>query len=135
MLLLTVISLAPAIMMMTTSFVRIVVVLGVLRQRWHKPTPAVASHHHAALHDDRHHDAHVTAVRSGDRAVYQSGRRSHARTNLDRRALPLRKFMSDQIVRTGNDDDVRLFLDYLPPPTVTESGETPNYVSYGRERR
>jgi len=28
---------------------------------------------------------------------------------------PIREFMSEQIVRARNGDDVRLFLDYLPP--------------------
>lgn len=136
MLLLTVISLAPAIMMMTTSFIRIVVVLGVLRQ---------------ALGTQQLPPSQVITTLSlfmtivimtptwtqvYDQAIAPYTSQAPGAT-LERTwtegVKPLRKFMADQIVRTGNDDDVRLFLDYLPPPSGSESGEEPHYVYYGAE--
>ncbi len=136
MLLLTVISLAPAIMMMTTSFIRIVVVLGILRQ---------------ALGTQQLPPSQVITTLSlfmtivimtptwsavYDQAIAPYTSQSPGAT-LERTwtegVKPLRKFMSDQIVRTGNDDDVKLFLDYLPPPSGSESDEPPHYVYYNAE--
>ncbi|RIK78990.1 MAG: flagellar biosynthetic protein FliP [Planctomycetota bacterium] len=136
MLLLTVISLAPAIMMMTTSFVRIVVVLGVLRQALGTnqlpPSQVITT---LALFMT------IVVMTPTWTAVYENAISPYTSqaegATLERTwtegVKPLRKFMSDQIVRTGNDDDVRLFLDYLPPPPATESGETPRYVYYGAQ--
>lgn len=135
MLLLTVISLAPAIMMMTTSFVRIVVVLGVLRQALGTnqlpPSQVITT---LSLFMT------IVVMTPTWTAVYENAISPYTSqaegATLERTwtegVKPLRKFMSDQIVRTGNDDDVRLFLDYLPPPT-TASGETPRYVYYGAQ--
>ncbi len=136
MILLTVLSLAPAIMMMTTSFVRIVVVLGVLRQalgtQQLPPSQVITT---LALF--------MTIVimtptwtEVYDNAIAPYTNREPGATlehTWTEGAKPLRKFMADQIVRTGNDDDVRLFLDYLPPPPATQSGESPHYVYYGAE--
>jgi flagellar biosynthetic protein FliP len=38
--------------------------------------------------------------------------------------------MAHQIQRTQNDDDVYLFLQYLPPEVDPATGEAPNYVYY-----
>jgi flagellar biosynthesis protein FliP len=48
-----------------------------------------------------------------------------------RSVAPMRKFMARQIQRTGNDDDVYLFLRYMPQENDTASGSTPpSYVYY-----
>jgi flagellar biosynthetic protein FliP len=134
MLLLTVISLAPAIMMMTTSFVRIVVVLGVLRQALGTQSlpPSQVITTLALFMTIVIMTPTWTAVYDNAIAPYTSQEEGATLERTWTEGMkPLRKFMSDQIVRTGNDDDVRLFLDYLPPPPTTESGATPKYVYYG----
>ena len=39
--------------------------------------------------------------------------------------------MATQIQRTKNDDDVYLFMRYMPADADSENGESPNYVYYG----
>jgi flagellar biosynthetic protein FliP len=134
MILLTVISLAPAIMLMTTSFIRIVVVLGLLRQalgtQQLPPSQVITT---LAMF--------MTIVvmlptwkQVYDQAIAPYTSRAEGAT-LDRTwtegIKPIRKFMSDQIARTGNDDDVRLFLDYLPAEIDPVTGQPPHYVYYG----
>jgi flagellar biosynthetic protein FliP len=118
MLLLTVISLAPAILLMTTCFVRIIVVLGLLRQalgtQQLPPSQVITS---IALfltlllmtpvwkkvYDDA--IAPYSQHKIGLEAAWQAG------------VQPIRRFMSEQIERTNNTDDVRLFYRYLPANT------------------
>lgn len=117
MLLMTVISLAPAILLMTTSFVRIVVVLGLLRQalgaQQLPPSQVITS---IALFMTLLIMAPVWTQ------VYDQGIRPYTNRELsldaawDAGVKPIRRFMADQIVRTENDDDVHLFLRYLPDP-------------------
>ncbi len=115
MLLLTVLSLAPAVLLMTTCFVRIIVVLGLLRQAIGTQqlppsqvitamslfltllimTPAWKQVYDEAVVPYTNHQI------TGEQA-WQAG------------VQPLRRFMSLQIERTGNSDDVHLFLAYLP---------------------
>ncbi len=46
----------------------------------------------------------------------------------------MRDFMADQINRTGNDDDVYLFLSYLPGTDIDpETGEAPHWDYYDPE--
>jgi len=127
MLLLTVVSLAPAILLMTTGFVRIIVVLGLLRQalgtQQLPPSQVVTS---IALFMTLLLMAPVWSE------SYEKGIRPYTNSEIglndafDRSVAPVRKFMAHQIKRTNNDDDVYLFLRYLPQPT----GTTPNYVLY-----
>jgi flagellar biosynthetic protein FliP len=115
MLLMTVISLAPAILLMTTSFIRIVVVLGLLRQalgtQQLPPSQVITS---IALFMTL---LIMTPVWT---QVYDQGIRPYTSQQLsldaawDAGLKPVRRFMADQIVRTENDDDVHLFLRYLP---------------------
>ena len=81
MLLLTVLSLAPAILLMTTSFVRIIVVLGLLRQALGTQQLAAEPGHHVArpVHDAARHDADL------DRGLQ---RRASARTPTAKSPLP-----------------------------------------------
>lgn len=118
-LLLTVLSLAPAVLLMTTCFVRIIVVLGLLRQAVGTPqlppsqvvtslalfltllimTPVWKQTYERAI-------GPYTAGQIGLEQAWREG------------AAPIRRFMSMQIERTGNSQDVWLFLRYLPdqPP-------------------
>jgi flagellar biosynthetic protein FliP len=43
---------------------------------------------------------------------------------------PIRRFMADQIIRTENDEDVYLFLQYLPEQTDSKTDSPPKYVYY-----
>lgn len=116
--LLTVVSLAPAILMMTTCFVRIVVVLGLLRQalgtQQLPPSQVITSialfmsllvmwpvwnkvYHEAILPYSQHE---ISLEEAWDAGVQ-----------------PVRRFMSAQIDRTGNNSDVWLFYKYLPAGT------------------
>jgi flagellar biosynthetic protein FliP len=117
--LLTVLSLAPAILIMMTSFTRIIIVLSLLRQ---------------ALGTQSLPPNQVliglslfmtflvmgpTWGRVNDEALkpYMDGRIDQ-RTALTQAEVPVREFMIRQIQRSGNDEDVDLFttFDGRPPP-------------------
>lgn len=131
MLLLTVVSLAPAILLMTTGFVRIIVVLGLLRQalgtQQLPPSQVITS---IALF--------MTLLLMAPvwKESYEKGVKPYTNSEIGleeaftRAAAPMRRFMGHQIQRTGNDDDVYLFLRYLPQEKDVNSSTPPNYVYY-----
>ena len=136
MLLLTVISLAPAVVLMTTSFIRVIVVLGLLRQALGTQqlppsqvitglsmfvTLVIMTPTWKQVYDDA--VVPYTSRQSGMTVekAWQAGVR------------PVRKFMSDQIARTGNDEDVRLFLEYMPEKIDPETGQPFEYIYYGEK--
>jgi flagellar biosynthetic protein FliP len=132
MLLLTVVSLAPAILLMTTSFVRILVVMGLLRQalgaQQLPPSQVLTS---IALF--------MTALLMTPvwAKVYTEAIKPYSEEQIgleqawERGTQPIRRFMAEQIRRTENDDDVYLFLKYLPSEVDPETGELPdNYVYF-----
>jgi flagellar biosynthesis protein FliP len=116
-LLMSVVSLAPAILLMTTSFVRIAVVLGLLRQalgaQQLPPNQVITS---LALfmtlllmtpvwtevYRDAIQPYTDPEVALGWDEAWQAG------------VQPVRRFMSRQIEIAGNSDDVWLFYQYLP---------------------
>jgi flagellar biosynthetic protein FliP len=119
-LLLAVLSLAPAVMLMTTSFIRIAVVLGLLRQALGTqnlpPSQVMTS---LALF--------LTLLimwpvwkQSYDKAIVPYTQKSGITMDeaWQRGTKPIRKFMSDQIDRCGNSADVRLFCKYLPAGSI-----------------
>jgi flagellar biosynthetic protein FliP len=115
MLLLTVLTLAPAILLMTTSFVRIVIVLGLLRQalgaQQLPPSQVITS---IALFMT------LLVMAPTWSEVYEDGIRPYTNEEIDlktawsRVEAPLRRFMGRQINVAGNVDDVLLFYEYLP---------------------
>jgi flagellar biosynthetic protein FliP len=129
MLLLTVISLAPAILLMTTSFVRIIVVFGLLRQalgtQQLPPSQVITS---IALFMT------VLLMAPVWKQTYEAGIKPYTESRIsledafDRGSEPMRRFMADQIIATENDDDVYLFLQYIEPEA--EVGAEPEYVYY-----
>jgi flagellar biosynthetic protein FliP len=131
MLLLTIVSLAPAILLMTTGFVRIIVVLGLLRQalgtQQLPPSQVVTS---IALFMTLLLMAPVWTK------TYQEGVKPYTNNEISlsdafqRGVDPVRRFMAHQIQRTANDDDVYLFLRYLPEEADPQTGKAPNYVYY-----
>lgn len=117
-LLLTVISLAPALLLMTTCYVRIIVVFGLLRQALGTgqlpPSQVVTS---IALFMTMFVMAPVwNKVYTQAIAPYTA---SGSQMGLDeawtRGVEPVRAFMSDQIDMAGNHDDVYLFYKYYAP--------------------
>jgi flagellar biosynthetic protein FliP len=132
MLLLTVISMAPAILLMTTSFVRIVVVLGLLRQAMGTqqlpPSQVITS---IAMFMT------ILIMTPVWNAVYENGVRPYTQReiSLDEAwaagSEPIRRFMADQIRRTENDEDVHLFLSYMQSEPQDSQGNRPDYVYSG----
>ncbi len=126
-LLLSMLSLAPAVLVMTTSFVRSVVVLGLLRQaigtQQLPPNQVMTA---LALF--------LTLAVMGPtwKQVYSEAIAPYSEHEIDldtawqRGVAPVRRFMSMQIERTGNTDDVFLFLDHMPNvATPTDYDEVP----------
>ena len=122
--LLTVLSLAPAILIMMTSFTRIVIVLSLLRQAI--GTPSLPPNQVlVAL------SLFMTFLVMGP--TFQAVNKDALRPYLDGRMgpeealttaqIPLRQFMIGQIERGGNQEDVRLFTDFAkqaPPKTYAD---------------
>ena len=115
MLLLTVLSLAPAVLLMTTCFVRVIVVLGLLRQaigtQQLPPSQVITA---LALFITllimtpvwkQVYDESIVPYTQGQIELEQAWTAGVA---------PIRTFMALQIERTGNAEDVHLFLSYLP---------------------
>ncbi len=117
-LLLTVISLAPAILLMTTCYVRIIVVFGLLRQALGTgqlpPSQVVTS---IALFMTMFVMAPVwNKVYTQAIAPYTaSGSTMGLEEAWELGVEPVRAFMSDQIDMAGNHDDVYLFYKYYAP--------------------
>jgi len=129
-LLLTVLSLAPAVLLMTTCYVRIIIVLGLLRQaiglQSLPPSQVLTS---VALfmtlfvmapvwmrvYDDAIVPYTDPAIAMTLEEAYEAG------------AAPIRDFMARQIDVAGNHDDVHLFYGYLKPdgPLPTTFDDVP----------
>jgi flagellar biosynthesis protein FliP len=116
MLLLTVLSLAPAILLMTTSFVRIVVVLGLLRQalgtQQLPPSQVIttlALFMTLLVMGPTWSEIYTNSVRP-----YTDGQVTDPEAAWNAGVVPLKRFMSRQIELAGNSDDVWLFYEYLP---------------------
>lgn len=120
MLLLTVLSLAPAVLLMTTSFVRIVVVLGLLRQalgtQQLPPSQVITS---LALFMTLlvmapvWKDVYDTSI-----GPYTDPRgQMSLQEAWQRGSLPIKRFMARQIDTAGNAEDIHLFYRYLPADT------------------
>jgi len=122
MLLLTVLSLAPAVLLMTTCFVRVVIVLGLLRQalgtQTLPPSQVITS---IALF------VTLAVMTPVWKEVYDQGIKPYTNHQAsleqawDAGVAPVRRFMSMQIERTGNSDDVWLFLEHMPLKTMPQS--------------
>jgi flagellar biosynthetic protein FliP len=125
MLLLTVLSLAPALLLMTTSFVRIIVVLGLLKQAIganqlppSQVLTAISLFMTILLMTPVWTEVYTNAI-----LPY-----TQEEIGLDeawtRGVGPVRSFMSRQIELAGNSDDVWLFYEYLPADQKTTSPTT-----------
>ena len=114
MLLLTVLTLAPAIVIMTTSFVRIVVVLSILRQavgtNQLPPSQVITS---LALFLTLLIMAPVWQEVYREAIVPYTEQRISLEEATARAEKPIRTFMVKQIEATGNVDDIWLFMQYI----------------------
>ena len=114
MLLLTVLTLAPAIVIMTTSFVRIVVVLSILRQavgtNQLPPSQVITA---LALFLTFLIMAPVWQEVYRESVVPYTERRISLEDATARAEKPIRLFMVTQIENTGNTDDIWLFMQYI----------------------
>ncbi len=117
MLLLTVLSLAPAILLMTTSFVRIVIVLGLLRQALgtQQLPPGQVITTLAMFLTLLIMGPVWTEVYNESIAPYTDPEISMTwQEAFDAGTLPIKKFMGEQIKINQNNDDIWLFYQYLP---------------------
>jgi flagellar biosynthesis protein FliP len=124
MLLLTVLSLAPSILIMTTCFIRFVIVLGLLRQalgtQQLPPNQVITSlclFLTFLVMGPVWQQAYTNGVRPYTHNEPIPGLRDQKNGDRFDQALkntlqPLRKFMSDQIEMTGNSDAVWMFLEF-----------------------
>jgi flagellar biosynthetic protein FliP len=127
-LLLTVLSLAPAILLMTTCFVRVIVVLSMLRQALgtqslppNQVITSLAMFITLAIMTPTWKQVYDHSI------VPYTNRQIGMEEAWNRGAAPIRQFMSAQIERTGNTDDVLLFWKYSssdPAPTKYEDVPT-----------
>lgn len=131
MVLLTVLSLAPAIMMMTTSFVRIIVVFGLLRQalgtQQLPPSQVMTS---LALFMTLLVMA-PTFEEVKDRAILpyiESNGRMGWEEAWDKGTRPLRSFMARQIADAENQEDVWMFYRHLPAEERRQEPKTWNDI-------
>jgi flagellar biosynthetic protein FliP len=132
MILLTVLTLAPSILLMTTCFVRIIVVLGLLRQaigaQQLPPSQVITS---LAIFMTILVMAPVWQEVK-DQAIIpyidQEGTPLSLEEAVDRGVQPLKRFMSRQIALAENTDDIWLFFRYLPPEERQKIPETWNDV-------
>jgi flagellar biosynthetic protein FliP len=127
MLLLTVLSLAPAALLMTTCFVRVIVVLGLLKQalgtQTLPPSQVITS---IALFITLLVMTPVWTQVYTEAIVPYSQKKMTLDQAWDRGVKPVRKFMTAQIERTGNSDDIWLFMNYLPNhPTPASYDDVP----------
>ncbi|MDR1924531.1 MAG: flagellar type III secretion system pore protein FliP [Planctomycetaceae bacterium] len=114
MVILTVITLAPSIMIMTTSFVRIMTVLAVLRQaigtNQLPPSQVITA---LSLFLTLLVMTPVWSEVYTESILPFSERRIGLETAYDKGERPIRKFMAEQIMRCRNTDDVKVFLRYI----------------------
>jgi flagellar biosynthesis protein FliP len=126
-LLLTVLSLAPAILLMTTCYVRIIVVLGLLKQALGTgqlpPSQVITSISlfmtvfvMAPVWNQVYRDAIQPYTAEDSTMTLQQ--------SWEAGVIPIREFMSRQIDMAGNHDDVHLFYAYhLPDATPPQHFE------------
>jgi len=125
-LLLTVLSLAPAVLLMTTSFVRIIVVLGLLKQALgtQQLPPSQVLTTLALFMTLLVMTPTWTEVYNESIGPYTKGEIASPDEAFNAGVMPIKRFMSRQIDLAGNSNDVWLFFDYLPEEQRQKVPET-----------
>lgn len=129
MLLLTVLTLAPSILIMTTCFIRFVIVLGLLRQalgtQQLPPNQVIISlclFLTLMVMAPVWQEAYDTGIRPY--SYPNAGERPITEAEAFARAMkPVRQFMADQIDRSNNADAVWMFLDFQRPDPLSPAGQ------------
>ncbi|VAX38568.1 Flagellar biosynthesis protein FliP [hydrothermal vent metagenome] len=122
---LTVLSLAPSILMMTTSFIRFVIVFGLLRQamgtQQSPPNQVIVSLSlfltlmvMSPVWTESYETGISPYINNQSLALQEPGESREERAFINA-AKPLRQFMIDQIENTGNSDTVWMFIEYQKP--------------------
>ncbi|WP_234824320.1 flagellar type III secretion system pore protein FliP [Bremerella cremea] len=149
MVLLTVISLAPALLIMTTSFIRITIVLGLLRQAIGTQqlppgqvitalamfmTFMVMHPYWQEVYDESIRPYTQQEINPETGVTFKLFAEKDPVTGIvgpdeawERAVKPIRRFMSKQIDIAGNSDDVWMFFEFLPKKTRDEIGEPKSY--------
>lgn len=131
-LLMTVLSLAPAIVIMTTSFVRIVIVLSITRQALGTQSLPPNSVLTSIALFMTFHIMYPVMSDMYENAVVPYSQGAIGGDDLVRGMLkPMRDFMAMQIEATGNHDDVWLFMDFrqdMNPEDVETYDDVPMSV-------
>jgi len=122
--LLTVLSLAPAILIMMTSFTRIIIVMSLLRQALGTQSlpPNQVLIGLSLFMTFLIMSPTWQRVNSEALSPYMDGKIAQ-QDALARAQVPLREFMIRQIERSGNTNDVLLFTDYMKQPTPKDFSE------------
>src|SRR5687768_16487054 len=122
--LLTVLSLAPAILIMMTSFTRIIIVMSLLRQALgtaslppNQVLIGLSLFITFLIMSPTWQRVHADAL-----SPYMEGKMSQQEA-LTRAQVPVREFMIKQIMRGGNDEDVLLFTDFMKQPEPKDFSE------------
>ena len=130
MIMMTLITLAPSMMIMTTCFVRIIIVLGLLRQalgtQQLPPNQVLLSlcmFLTMMVMWPVWQQAYENGIRPYSEAEFDSVEDQQAglQVALEQALLPIRQFMSDQIFRTGNENAIWMFVEYQRPLEGTEA--------------
>jgi flagellar biosynthetic protein FliP len=133
MLIMTVLSLAPAVVMMTTCFIRIIVVLGFLRQALGSPQLppnqvliSLSLFLTLMVMWPVWNRAYKEGIEPYTNQSYrtQAEQQKGLEEAFTKTMQPIREFMSDQISRTGNDSAIWLFLEYTKPADNTAAAKT-----------
>jgi flagellar biosynthesis protein FliP len=124
--LLTVLSLAPAILLMMTSFTRIIIVLSLLRQAMgtqqlppNQVLIGLAMFMTFLIMGPTWQRVNAEAL-----TPYMDGKLSPDEAMV-KATVPVRKFMIDQIEQSHNEKDVDLFMEYAHEPLANKRSDIP----------
>ncbi|REJ73281.1 MAG: flagellar biosynthetic protein FliP [Planctomycetota bacterium] len=130
-LMLSALSLVPSLLMMTTCFVRVSVVLGVLRQALgtqqflpNQVVTGLSLFLSLTVMWPVWESAWEQGIQPYTEGVYadEAARAEAFETAVERSLEPIRRFMSAQIELAGNEAAIDLFVDYRHPDGVAEAG-------------
>ncbi len=133
MILLTLITLAPSILIMTTCFIRIIIVLALLRQALgtqqlppNQVLLSISMFLTIMVMWPVWKQAYENGIRPYSESQFESveDQQDGLQLALERSLLPIRQFMSDQIFRTGNENAIWMFIEYQRPPADSPEAST-----------
>ncbi len=133
MILLTLITLAPSILIMTTCFIRIIIVLGLLRQALgtqqlppNQVLLSISMFLTIMVMWPVWKQAYENGIQPYSDSKYETVEEQEKglQLALERSLLPIRQFMSDQIFRTGNENAIWMFVEYQRPPADSPEAST-----------